>query len=40
MTDKMVPVVAVASGWVEAVNDGACCSITVVHDDGWRRCEC
>jgi murein DD-endopeptidase MepM/ murein hydrolase activator NlpD len=35
MTDKLVPVVAVASGWVEVPDDGTCCSITVVHDDGW-----
>jgi Ca2+-binding RTX toxin-like protein len=35
MTDKMVPVVAVASGWVVDGGDGACCSLTIAHDDGW-----
>jgi peptidoglycan hydrolase-like protein with peptidoglycan-binding domain len=44
MTDKMVPVVAAASGTVEWVNwsrdpedidPGRCCTVTIRHDDGW-----
>ncbi len=36
MTDKMVPVVAVASGWVGAAGDGTCCAVIIDHDDGWQ----
>ncbi len=35
---KMTPVVAVAAGTVESLQDtigGPCCSITLRHDDGW-----
>jgi peptidoglycan hydrolase-like protein with peptidoglycan-binding domain len=45
MADKMVPVVAVASGRIEFVNwssnpndlrPGNCCSLALRHDDGWQ----
>lgn len=38
MADKMVPVVAAASGTVGWMNDeqgGDCCAMALYHDDGW-----
>ena len=38
MADKMVPVVAVASGtvgWISSERNRECCSLEIVHDDGW-----
>ena len=38
IADKMVPIIAVASGTVGWINDergGNCCSFALEHDDGW-----
>lgn len=38
MADKMVPVVAVASGtvgWISSDRNRECCSMEIRHDDGW-----
>jgi len=39
LADKLTPVVAVADGtvrWMHAERGGACCALSIVHDDGWR----
>jgi hypothetical protein len=38
MADKLVPVVAVASGtvgWISSDRNRECCSMEIRHDDGW-----
>lgn len=38
MADKMIPVVAAASGtvgWMQDVVGGSCCAMALHHDDGW-----
>ena len=38
LADKMIPVVAVASGtvgWMHDVQGGNCCAMALNHDDGW-----